>query len=638
MYVFIVFSKFRREIANSFSYFVANPRDLSVAMRSSLLLLLVLTIYAGQCHAGVRSPPPPPSFPKRPPPVTVKTPAPAPKIAVAPAPKIAVAPAPAGATPVAAPTVAPGPVAAPVATPTAAPTPGTCALNQAFGRLFPSLPAAIFSTTDLALLSNIIIPPAASGKNAPVQDNVDIQAGYTYFGQFIDHDITLDNRGGDLCPQTAPLTCSASVSVGSLVNTRTPQFDLDCIYGAGPTDLNMYLPDGKTLKIGALLTGAASDPRASDHPRDATGTAFIGDPRNDENRIVASLHTHFVRYHNALVTKFTAENPALTAAQIFAKAKNELTWTYQYLLLSDFLPAMIDAGVLSAVVNKTVAGGWTTNTRFYNPCNQMPIEFAGAAYRFGHSLVRNEYAINPSILKAPIFDGVANSPAALGGFFPSPSNFAFEWFRFLDIIGPAGAPATLQFAFFMDGGVTPALGLLPVAAASVGGPFNLAYRNMERGVQIGLPSGQAVATAMGFTPLPDPQILINISGNAGIKGATAFPVTPLSSVSPAFVGKSPLWLYILAEAYNNGFQVTNAGVTLVNGNPVPTGKGNKLGPVGGTIVAEVFAGVLKADANSILNNPAAANFAPLCSLVVNATARCGTLDLRQFILNVEAIN
>src|SRR6185437_15636315 len=115
---------------------------------------------------------------------------------------------------------------------------------------------------------------------------------YTYFGQFIDHDLTFD-PASSLQKQNDP---------DALVDYRTPRFDLDNVYGRGPDDQPYLYEDGRTFILGRKLSGAQANPRARDLPRSAVNDAkshphraIIGDPRNDENVIVSQLQGLFHR-------------------------------------------------------------------------------------------------------------------------------------------------------------------------------------------------------------------------------------------------------------------------------------------------------------------------------------------------------
>src|SRR5262249_45742858 len=142
--------------------------------------------------------------------------------------------------------------------------------------------------------------------------------------------------------------------------------------------------------------------------------------------------------------------------------------------------------------------------KFYDYRNQpfIPVEFSGAAYRFGHSMVRAEYELNATAQDIPIFGEKGHD---LRGFQKRPSGREIEWFRFFEFPESEEKP---QPSRQIDSRLAPGLGLLP---DSVTGPLpndsilkSLAVRNLLRGVALGLPSGQAVARAMG---IPDEFVL-----------------------------------------------------------------------------------------------------------------------------------
>ena len=172
-------------------------------------------------------------------------------------------------------------------------------VSDHFGRMFPRLPSASWPRPAIDALATATMAEEEEEQTPEGQvddeENLNIDAGFTYVGQFIDHDLTLDPRPNDLTTPIDPRT---------LVNSRTPAFDLDSVYGGGPiASPQLYQADHVHLKLGAPLTGAATDPDAVDLPRDANGQALLGDPRNDENRIVASLHAIMLRFHNDWVDR-----------------------------------------------------------------------------------------------------------------------------------------------------------------------------------------------------------------------------------------------------------------------------------------------------------------------------------------------
>ena len=459
----------------------------------------------------------------------------------------------------------------------------TCASpGNGYGRLFPNLPSASFDSTALRSLATQImaapeINPTPEGE-VDAEENYALPAGYTYFGQFVDHDLTNDDRPNDL---TTP------IPVSSLVNGRTPQLDLDSLYLAGPTTApQLYNADQMHLLTGALLTGS-TDTNSRDVPRTSTGRAIIGDARNDENRIVAGIHSMFIRFHNQAVDQLLIAHPQWTATRVFTEARKQVTAVYQNLILRDYLPRIVGRQMMDSVLRSTPRGT-SAQLKYYTNCAQMPVEFSVAAYRFGHSMVRGLYRVNASTNRVPVFSGSFGTPGTdLVGFSPSPSTFAIDWSLFLP--GGKSSGGAVQASYKIDASITNSLSLLPLPVSSEG-PADLAVRNLLRSSQVGLPSGQDVARAIGIRPLPDNQILI------GKATGDATEATPITSISSSFAGKAPLWAYILAESTAHAYRIENGAI--VGNQKAPF----TLGPVGGRIVAETFVGLLLSDSNSILNS------------------------------------
>ncbi|NMO90638.1 heme peroxidase [Actinomycetospora sp. TBRC 11914] len=473
-----------------------------------------------------------------------------------------------------------------------------------FGRIFRAIPPADFGPTDDASQAALTkLGAAMSAAPDPVKDGPDaeesgVPAVFTYFGQFIDHDLTFDPVSS-LQRQNDP---------EALVDFRTPRFDLDSVYGRGPDD-QPYLYDGsgRRFLLGDRLTGKALsvDLSARDLVRSGgnPARAVIGDPRNDENVIVSQLQGLVLRLHNAIAD----DNPGLS----FAEVQRETRFHYQWVVLNDFLPTLISKDVIAAVLPHIAAGTSIADDRpvlgFYHSRDDafMPLEFSVAAYRFGHSMVRPGYRLNDDIAPIPIFPPVgAPSFAGLGGFDRFPSTWAIDWARFADLeerpvgkeLQPGQTPGTdeierTQLAYRIDTALVDPLAHLP---ASVAGdpPPSLAQRNLLRGWRLRLPSGQAVARAMGVVPKPDGEIKIgkftgdpaDIVGDVVTVGGTEF------------AGNCPLWAYVLAETVeeDRSYRAQGAGGT----NTVTS---RVLGPVGGRIVAETMAGLLEDDSSSFLN-------------------------------------
>ena len=478
--------------------------------------------------------------------------------------------------------------------------------NGRFGRLFRSLPPADFGNTDtesesaLAQLGAAMSSTEDLPKDGPDNEESGIPAAYTYFGQFIDHDLTFD-PASSLQRQDDP---------DALVDFRTPRFDLDSVYGRGPSDQPYLYADGRLLLLGDELTGdALTDPLTlRDLPRStakASGQgpqarAIIGDPRNDENVIVSQLQGLLLRFHNRIARERTDLD--------FAGVQQEVRFHYQWVVLNDFLPAIVSHEVLHRVLPH-LSDGSTVHAKppqlqFYKFKESMfmPLEFSAAAYRFGHSMVRPGYRLNDGAGPFAIFP-LADHPEIrdLTGFDAFPRDWAIDWARFIDLEPrPFGSddetnpdnPKRLQLAYKIDTSLVMPLSELPPRVAS-DPPPSLAQRNLLRGWRMRLPSGQSVARAMGLRPLDDDQIKIGkFTGDpADITG------TVIEKGGAAFTGNCPLWTYVLAETEEVDVAVeTTSGARAI--------KTRRLGPVGGRIVAETIVGIIASDSFSYVNlNP-----------------------------------
>jgi hypothetical protein len=440
-------------------------------------------------------------------------------------------------------------------------------------------------------------PPPTADPLEPLA-NSSIPPVYTYWGQFVDHDLTAntdrDSAISDITrPDLAPL--APGFVTANLFNLRQPALNLDSVYGDGPSG-SPELYDGIRLKVGTVAETSDNPARpiGGDHippetdarrdlPRAADGTATIGDARNDENLIVAQLHTAFLRFHNAAVDWVRDHDPGYdTDTEIFERARQLTQWHYQWLVIHDFLRTVTAAGVADQVL----LGG---NRLFAPRAGEvyMPLEYSVAAYRFGHSMVRAVYDYNRNfgrpgkiIGSAPFnllftFTGKA-SPPFRGDTKVLPFNWVIEWDRFVD----HGAVLPDRFTRRIDTRLAPPLrdllneGNDPALAQTVKAILKrLATRNLLRGYLLAIPTGQAVAQAMGVTPLTASQLTQD--NNPLVNDALA---------AGGFTTATPLWYYVLKEAE-----------VLANG--------ESLGPVGSRIVCETIIGQVREDDASYLAQP-----------------------------------
>lgn len=373
-----------------------------------------------------------------------------------------------------------------------------------------------------------------------------IPAGYTYFGQFIDHDITFDPASSLMRKNDPEL----------LLNFRTPKLDLDNVYGRGPDD-SPYLYD--VNDPAKFLIGAVAGFGLRDLPRNGQGRALIGDMRNDENAIVSQLHLAFLLAHNTLVDRARAAG----AADPFGAARRTLRWLYQYVVWNDFLRRIVlsDTHGCALALEEKCGGvkAWELGLKnVFQWRNQpfMPVEFAVAAYRFGHSMVRNDYQTNHPHRGAgnfvPIFDSAAGPNADdLRGFRPMEARNVVQWDWFLEMTSSQGPFP--QRARKIDTKLANALTALHVPPGAGGSENVLAFRNLKRGFMFDLPSGSGVARKFGLAPIEIAQ------------------------------DHDALWFYILREAETG------------------PDAGEKLGALGSLVVCAVFAGLLKGDPHSYFN-------------------------------------
>ena len=387
-------------------------------------------------------------------------------------------------------------------------------------------------------------PPSETDNYSPVP------SGFVLLGQFIDHDLTFD---------VTPIREQREDPLAR-VNFRSARLDLDSLYGVGPEKSpELYDPsDPAKLRIAGL-----GDPDTPDDlPRRGDGTAIVGDPRNDENLIICQLHLVFLKFHNALVDHARAQG-FRGIDEVFAEARRLCRWHYQWVVVHDFLYRVVGQDTLDTILRKRADGAVGVKLDFYKPKNpnkpMMPIEFAAAAYRFGHSMLRAGYVINEEGGGAALF-GKQPTDSNLNGSRPCPKRLVIAWRHFFDVPGVAGPPA--NGARRLDSDLSLPLFSLP---ASVVPPpdthVSLAERNLLRGKRLGLPSGQQVARRMGEVPLSNQDLELG--------GA------------PGWEGQAPLWFYVLKEAELEA-------------------EGKHLGPVGGRIVAEVILGLLDFDKSSYL--------------------------------------
>jgi hypothetical protein len=396
-------------------------------------------------------------------------------------------------------------------------------------------------------LADSMLEPFTAAQD-PARDNPFLPAGYTYFGQFVDHDITF----------------RSTATESSRVNLRTPALDLDSLYGRGPEESpylfdsvdpwRLLLGKGRRIDDATFEISMSSLPLTSedDLPRNEQGIALIGDPRNDETILISQVHLTFIKFHNAVLDR-VRNNEHLSGGADFLRARELVRWHYQWIVLHDFLPRLAGAELVRELLDQAANRSLPWPLRR----GQIPLEFAGAAFRIGHSIVRPGYHLNrqlrANLAGAPLpilLPHPASLRQDLRGRHPLPETWSLQWDMFLSIGGSTPQPSRRIDTF-----VSPHLASIPPSGNS------LPFLNLLRGWKLGLPSGQAAARAVGID-------LVHTNADLGLDAG--------------FGTEAPLWYYILKEA------------------DLETG-GARLGRLGASIVAQTLIHLVNGDPDSFLN-------------------------------------
>ena len=386
-------------------------------------------------------------------------------------------------------------------------------------------------------------------------DAKNLPAGYTFFAQFLDHDITLDTT-------TKLHGCALNHhEVSELPNLRSASLDLDCVYGFGP-EAHPFMYDESQpgrLAVGNHANGVYNP---NDLPRNEEGRAMIGDPRNDENLFVSQMQLLWIRFHNRLLI-----------GSNFEEAQKEARYHYQWIVLHDFLKRVVHPDIYDFAKQKIEENACKDpcnrdypfcRKELTDPCGRilMPVEFSVAAYRFGHSTVRSSYPVNADFPNIGLFDERFGTL----GFGQVPPELAVDWRFLLDVHKcPEPTCARAINRFLAD-----ELFRLPdpvVTSNAFPLDRSLAFRNILRGYVLGLPSGQTMAKLMdgkGYDIRP-----LVPEDFTDIKGWECAPKLDGCKLEE----NTPLFFYLMHEADLQG-------------------GGQTLGTVGSAILMEVFGAML----------------------------------------------
>ncbi|WP_129775864.1 peroxidase family protein [Peristeroidobacter soli] len=350
-----------------------------------------------------------------------------------------------------------------------------------------------------------------------------IDVGYTYLGQFIAHDIV---------PQTNPIPGQS--------RDVLPYLNMDSVYGSGAQTATL-------LDAHGLFPIKRQTPQGPEDLPRTNGVPNIPELRNDDNVIVSQLHLFWQRFHNTILRRGYAND--------VGQARAMSTLTFQLVVVEDYLRQVLAPAVFDSV--------FRFDRRWLNlPSRPIAREFAHAAFRFGHSMVR------------PFYESFPNQPdVTLPELFQTNRNLdpRLE----LDFRRMFGWPVLnnrVEDAMTIDPFITREMRQVPIPT---GVTINIAEMNLRAGAQ--LPPGKAYVQQL-------------LAGPNGAKLAAAFGVQPLPDLGPLTgrlpatsgitIDNLPLWPYLLVEA-------------------VHASEGKHLGVVGSLICAEGLANAIAGASHSI---------------------------------------
>jgi hypothetical protein len=436
---------------------------------------------------------------------------------------------------------------------------------------------------------------------------------YTYFGQFVNHDISApvgdvvtlaeEPEGVGVIGTGLPggLDRSARAEPGvildNFVNEQANPMALDSLYGDGPNSADrgiraLYAADGKRFRLGVTRTETPEffkarliDPDRVIHDIGAPdilrrdGKPMIADHRNDENLIVSQLHLALLLFHNKAVAALEAE--VADPAECFARARQLVTLHYHWLILNDYLKNLLSPQALQVPLDQ--------HPQKLPAARSVPLEFTTAAFRFGHSMVGATYDFNANFGRGGKIDRGGASLAELFTFtthrnmgkpeeptLPLPDHWVIDWERMTrrprSTRGPGGAERIdLTFAPDM---------LIAMGTSNVAVHGSILFRNLMRGFQRRIAFGQELARACGLEPMTVAEVRAALPDvNPAQPGAKSLRAT---AEALGMLPQTPAWLYFLCEARH--FE-----------------QGERLGPTASQIIADTMVGLMRFMPDSLLN-------------------------------------
>ncbi|MXN65787.1 hypothetical protein GR183_12800 [Stappia sp. GBMRC 2046] len=423
----------------------------------------------------------------------------------------------------------------------------------------------------------------------PFADNIGhinphIPAGYTYLAQFIAHDLTI-NSGLDegLEPDTKP------------INLRSHPLHLDCLYGYGPSIepacYELFTRRPLPQRIGWPRTRFRLDGMSDDnfmrpadparHPRrdigrlveprgaNTAGIALIADLRNDDNAVISQLTALLQLAHNTAMDKLEGgKDPATPEASFrnFSKVRSALTCVYRQIISQDLLPRLLNGEVVAHYeANDSPFFDTRDGDDFVTP------EFAHAAYRAGHAMVRESYFFNSEPpVEHNLMDVLRRNSERNPPKTPHNRDWIIAWSYFFDLgIREARASGRLEPRF-----ETPLHDDTLFPAMEENEPAGLAYRDLVRSATTSVRKIDTLAEQIAYRQpeLAAASPWINspaIRQEAMRRWIEADTTVDLGELKEEAISNPPPMVYFLVEA-------------------AAAEDGFRLGPLGSVVLAETF--------------------------------------------------
>ncbi|XP_015597950.1 uncharacterized protein LOC107269047 [Cephus cinctus] len=200
------------------------------------------------------------------------------------------------------------------------------------------------------------------------------------------------SSGARMCfPSMRSLPGQQHLGPREQVNQNTGFLDASVVYGENNCICNNLRGFNGRMNITLNPTrGKDLLPQSATHPecKAQSGYCFIGgDGRASEQPSLTVIHTIWIREHNRIMEGFRQVNPHWDSEKLFQQTRRVISAMLQHIAYNEFLPRILGWNAVSLYGLKLLPQGYYKE---YSPtCNPSVLnEFAAAAFRIGHSLLR----------------------------------------------------------------------------------------------------------------------------------------------------------------------------------------------------------------------------------------------------------